>query len=197
MLTRALVIAPSANRRYSVRVPNMQPSWAFRAGQALGKSLPASVTRGGFDDGGTPAFRARQAATRQAAITRPFWAIARFIWLFPIVGTGAALLFVAFWLGGILLVGDAAFWSTWWPVAALAAVSISWERIVGKSGFGAARLAFFQPPYPVQTPWDGVKALFRGVFVALYCFYAFWFWAIVAIAVTGHWKQILALVMPS
>lgn len=142
------------------------------------------------DDGGTPAFRARQRASRMA----PVWAVIRFVWLFPLVGTGALFVWFMLWTGAVLLAGPA--WThdnwVWLP---LFAFGIVWKQVaVKEGGFGSGALDIRgMMNSPSGGAWGAIATYFRSLFVLSYACYSIFFWLIFGVAVwmwqSGAWQH--------
>jgi hypothetical protein len=125
------------------------------------------------DDGGTPAFRARQRAARFS----PFWLAIRFLWLFPLIAIGAALVFFGLWLIVTALFGNAAFWTSSWELSALFSVAVAWPIMVGKQGLGHGPIGLPRGR-PINTGWDALRVVLGSIGLSLYGAYVVLFWVL-------------------
>lgn len=158
-------------------------------------------TSGDFrDDGGSPRWRAQ----KHAEAMRPVWAVIRFVWLFPLVGTGALFFWFVLWAGAMLILGAASvhqFWY-WLPIISF---GMAWEKIVRKGGgFGVGRLDFramttspsFGKPGFVGG-WGVIATLFRSTFVWAYAGYSIFFWFMAGVVLwawlSGSWAHAMAM----
>ncbi|HTU54967.1 MAG TPA: hypothetical protein VMF62_13450 [Acetobacteraceae bacterium] len=135
------------------------------------------------DDGGTPDFRARQAALARARRSAPLWAIARILWLVPALVPLGAFFFGMIWFAagiafgpGRIPNGDLALFAALLALACLP-----------RNALAGVPLALTRPTRPAVTRADGIAELVRVYVVSLYGCYALVFWAFAALLVWILW----------